>query len=118
MKKNSLIKKDLEEQKKEIEQHLNQVAEKSNQGKDNYRVKFPEYGRSEDENADEVAAFVDSFSIGENLKDSLENINLALEKIKKNKYGICEECGKKISPKRLEILPTARYCLVCKQKKK
>jgi len=40
---------------------------------------------------------------------------LALEKIKKGKYGVCESCGKKISQKRLKISPEARLCLKCRK---
>jgi RNA polymerase-binding transcription factor DksA len=115
--KTSLIKKELQNQKKEIEEGLSQVADKSSQGENNYKVRFPEYGRSDDENADEVATFIDSLSMEKRLRESLEEISLALEKIEKNKYGVCEICGKKISASRLKILPTARYCLECKQKK-
>jgi len=60
----------------------------------------------------------------------LKDVNLALEKInlstklevntersqsiKKDKYGICEKCGRKISKERLKIFPEARTCSKCK----
>ncbi len=112
------VKKELEERKKQIKSELGQIATKSSQGENNYRVQFPEYGRSEDENADEVATFIDSLSTEKSLKNSLEAIDLALGKISHGTYGLCENCGKKIGKERLVILSTARFCLMCKSKKK
>jgi RNA polymerase-binding transcription factor DksA len=45
----------------------------------------------------------------------LRDINLALEKIKKGNYGICEKCGKEIEIDRLEAIPEARFCKNCKR---
>src|SRR3989344_643904 len=45
------------------------------------------------------------------LRLRLKDIDLALEKIKKGRYGYCEKCGKDISPARLKILPEARFCV-------
>jgi len=111
------IKELLLERRRKIESGLEQVAKKSARGENNYDTVFPEYGRAEDENAEEVAAFIDSISMGENLKKSLDEIDLALKKIDSGKYGVCEVCSKKISKERLKILPTARYCLDCMKKK-
>jgi RNA polymerase-binding transcription factor len=37
----------------------------------------------------------------------------ALLRIKEGTYGICERCGQPIDERRLEALPTARYCAAC-----
>lgn len=113
----SSIKEELQSQRQKIKKELEHVAKKSGQSGNRYNPRFPEYGRTEDENADEVAAFVDILSMGENLKELLEGVELALQKIVHNKYGLCEICGKKIGKKRLEILLTARCCLSCKTSK-
>lgn len=110
------IKKDLQERRDVIKKQLEEIAERSSRNKNDYEAKFPEYGRADDENAEEVAAFVDSLSLQKNLEDSLAVVESALSKIAKGRYGICENCGREISKKRLEILPTARYCLSCKDK--
>lgn len=44
----------------------------------------------------------------------MEKINEALGRIKEGSYGICEECGEKISVKRLEARPVAELCIDCK----
>jgi DnaK suppressor protein len=43
----------------------------------------------------------------------LLDIRKALDRIEREEYGYCEECGGKISAKRLEVIPFARYCLNC-----
>lgn len=111
----SSIKKGLQERRQKIKKELEQVAKKSSRKENGYEARFPEYGRAEDENAEEVATFIDSLSLGENLERSLKDVEQALERINKGKYGICEACGKKISEKRLKILPATQYCLPCKQ---
>lgn len=45
----------------------------------------------------------------------LEQVNDALHKIANGTYGICEKCGKKITIKRLEAKPWARYCVKCRE---
>jgi DnaK suppressor protein len=49
-------------------------------------------------------------------KEKLHAINEALEKVKEDTYGICEECGEKIGPARLMVMPLARYCVSCQAK--
>lgn len=47
----------------------------------------------------------------------LAQIDDALERIDQEEYGECVECGEEIPEKRLEVLPFARYCVECKQRK-
>jgi DnaK suppressor protein len=49
-------------------------------------------------------------------KEKLQAINEALEKITDGSYGICEECGEKIGPGRIKVMPLARYCVSCQSK--
>lgn len=44
---------------------------------------------------------------------TLEEIESALERIKKGSYGLCAFCGEPISDARLEALPWARLCIHC-----
>jgi RNA polymerase-binding protein DksA len=44
----------------------------------------------------------------------IEDIIAAIERIDEGSYGLCEDCGKPIPRKRLEILPFALRCLNCK----
>lgn len=45
------------------------------------------------------------------LKNDLAEIEKALSKIKKRTYGKCEKCGRPIDVRRLEVKPSAIYCL-------
>ncbi len=49
-------------------------------------------------------------------KEKLLAINEALEKIREGTYGICEECGEKIGPGRLKVMPLAKFCVSCQSK--
>jgi DnaK suppressor protein len=48
-------------------------------------------------------------------KAFLEKIDRALNKIKENTFGTCEECGEEISVKRLEARPETTLCIKCKE---
>ena len=43
-------------------------------------------------------------------KDGLEEIDLALSKLARGTYGVCEGCKKPISLRRLAVLPATRLC--------
>jgi len=51
------------------------------------------------------------------LERKLDSINHALHMARNGTYGICESCGERIDPARLEILPEATLCLDCQRKK-
>lgn len=44
----------------------------------------------------------------------IEDIVAAIARIDQGSYGLCEDCGKPIPRKRLEVLPFALRCLSCK----
>ncbi len=46
-------------------------------------------------------------------KDKLKNINLALERIDDEKFGICIQCGQPIPIQRLVIMPESSKCVRC-----
>ena len=48
--------------------------------------------------------------------DWLHEISDALDRINKGAYGACESCEAEIPVKRLEVFPSARYCIVCQSK--
>jgi len=43
----------------------------------------------------------------------LDDVRLALERLKKGEYGQCERCEQSISSARLRALPWARLCIRC-----
>lgn len=52
-------------------------------------------------------------SLAQNAQDLLTQVNRALERIKKRRYGICEKCGRSIPVARLDALPYTRLCVEC-----
>lgn len=46
----------------------------------------------------------------------LRQVDEALERLKTGEYGICLACEEKISPKRLQAIPWALYCVTCQER--
>ena len=59
-----------------------------------------------------------NFNIHMKERDSklFAKIKEALERVKDGTYGICEECGQKISEVRLKARPVTTMCIKCKRK--
>lgn len=53
--------------------------------------------------------------LAQDLRQKLELIDQALERLANGKYGRCETCGGAINPERLEALPYATQCIRCQQ---
>ncbi|MEK7267630.1 MAG: TraR/DksA C4-type zinc finger protein, partial [Nitrospirota bacterium] len=51
-----------------------------------------------------------------NHREVMVKIDAALGKLQEGTYGICEDCGGKISEERLKVLPFAIYCRDCQEK--
>ncbi len=79
-------------------------------------VKFPEFGESHDEQAQEVEGYETNLATEKILEHSLEDIKSALNSIEKGTYGICKYCHQPIAEKRLLARPVASSCVECKQK--
>ena len=107
-------KKKLEEEKKKLESQLTSFARESGERKGEWEAKMPKYSDGHlEEEADEVEEYSTRFALGKTLEKELRNINEALAKIKKGKYGLCDKCKKPISLARLKVYPQARHCQKC-----
>ena len=53
------------------------------------------------------------YRLSERESSFVSEIKEALRRIEEGRYGICENCGKPISERRLEAMPTARYDADC-----
>jgi DnaK suppressor protein len=51
------------------------------------------------------------------LRDTLQDVEQALERMEAGTYGLCERCGQPIGDERLEALPAARLCMTCKRQR-
>jgi RNA polymerase-binding transcription factor DksA len=52
-----------------------------------------------------------NMAIAETLEDQVAEVEQALKRLEDGSYGTCEACGKPIGDERLEVVPTARYCV-------
>src|SRR5712692_6723107 len=57
-----------------------------------------------------------TLSLLQNEEQLLVEIAAALERIKQDTFGQCEECHEEIPKARLQALPYARYCVDCARK--
>jgi DnaK suppressor protein len=71
------------------------------------------FGKREEE-ATETLELEKRLTLENRIRQEMAAVEHALDKIKKGTYGLCDNCGKKIDPKRLEALPQANLCLNCK----
>jgi DnaK suppressor protein len=63
-----------------------------------------------EEEADEAEEMGNQLAIAQGLKTRLDDVEVALGKIRSGKYGICEKCGKEIEEEILDIDPESRLC--------
>ncbi len=63
-------------------------------------------------------AFEHEMTLGlvEEEADELEEVEEALERLKKKTFGLCEICKKTIPKQRLSAIPYTRLCVGCKKK--
>ncbi|KKQ01457.1 MAG: DnaK suppressor protein [Candidatus Roizmanbacteria bacterium GW2011_GWA2_36_23] len=50
------------------------------------------------------------------IQKRVQNIDLALKKIQKNSYGVCERCRNLIPLARLKLILEAQHCIDCEKK--
>ena len=48
--------------------------------------------------------------------DQLRQVNEALDRLDNGDYGVCQECDEQISPRRLQAVPWAAYCVTCQER--
>ena len=68
----------------------------------------------------DVAAGEISAAVQMRLKQTNGKLSRAIEdaltRIRQDRFGICEECGRPISEARLEVVPWTRHCKDCKER--
>jgi len=71
------------------------------------------FGKRE-EGADEASELEKRLALEERLRESLNEVEHALQKYEAGTYGLCDSCGQAIEQARLEAIPQASLCLSCK----
>ncbi len=99
----------IERELKELEEDLHHHTQSEISGEDIYEDEYAESGSATFEREKDL-------SIELSLKDTMAQINRALERIKNDTYGICQRCQKPIEIERLRAIPYAELCIQCKKK--
>lgn len=78
-----------------------------------------EGARNPDEDAQPLAEMGQVIASRRNREraEQLTLIHDALERLKEDpeEFGLCEECGDPVPPKRLELMPWVRLCIPCQE---
>lgn len=108
----------LELEKEKIIKELQTFAVQDKEMAHNWNAQFPNKEKGDDEEeADDATEFDNLVALEQTMEMKLKDVNIALDKIEKGKYGVCENCGKKIEEKRLKAVPEARLCIDCNLQK-
>lgn len=73
-----------------------------------------EVDTSEDEADPDIFEREKTMALIQALERKLESIDYAIQSASKGTYGICEMCGERIDPARLQALPQTTLCIKCK----
>src|ERR671915_1034883 len=110
------LKKGLLEERAELERQYQEIEQSS-------------FGTGQTELSGDIASFdeeyadagTDTFererdlSLTNNIRDLLDKIDRAVDRIEAGNYGLCERCGRPIEKARLKALPYATLCVKDKQ---
>ena len=108
---NSMLRARLENEQKRLTDDLEQLVD-SARPSDERREGSP-FGKREEE-ATESFELEKRLALEKQIKDRLAEIEHALHKFDDGTYGLCDRCGQRIDPARLEAIPEATLCLNCK----
>ena len=101
------IKQLLLEKEKNILRHLGDLHESSRK----------DYEGLSGDDADKASAGISQgelHALGTREQQQLAQVVEALDRIENASFGLCEECGEQIGFARLEVHPSAQYCIDCK----
>lgn len=101
----------LESERNRLRQEL--IRLKADESDSDVRREGSPFGKREEE-ASEALELEKRLVLIKRNNDLLVEIEHALDKAQKGKYGLCDVCNRPIEPARLEALPQASLCLKCK----
>jgi len=109
--------------KRTTEQYRKKIMAKRQELTQAY-TKNREYGRESDEGGTQDLADKASssyakeflYSLSNTERSILEEIEEAILRMDSGEYGVCVDCDQKITRKRLDAVPWARYCVPCKER--
>ncbi|MEW5907907.1 MAG: TraR/DksA C4-type zinc finger protein [Patescibacteria group bacterium] len=108
------FKKELEKNKKNLEDLLKRIAKKNPLVSGDWEVEPVDLNpmlADKNEMADVFEELENRKAIEDKLEERLTFVNEALERIKKGVYGFCLKCKQPIDEARLKANPAARHCI-------
>ncbi len=109
--------------KKQLDGYKKRLLDKKRGLTEAYK-KNTTYGRlTDDEGTQDLADKASSaytkeflYSLSNTDREILQQVDQALHRLNRGKYGTCVECGEELNRKRLEAVPWASHCLKCQEK--
>jgi DnaK suppressor protein len=103
----------LENEKRKLEQNLSEIGRPNASVEGDWEVTAPDIDilpSDRNEVADKMEEMEEHSMILDQLESQYNEVLAALLRIEAGTYGVCEQCGKPIAPKRLAAYPAARTC--------
>ncbi|MCB1040900.1 MAG: TraR/DksA C4-type zinc finger protein [Acidimicrobiales bacterium] len=97
------IRADLETEREELTHRLGELSVGG--------VDAPDFDENFADSAQVTAEQVENATLAANLRDQLDDVESALQRLDEGTYGTCEVCGATIAPARLEAMPSTRFCI-------
>jgi RNA polymerase-binding transcription factor DksA len=107
----SILRSRLEAERKRLLDELEQL--KASASSTDERREGSPFGKREEE-ATETLELEKRLALEKQINEQLAEVGHALHKHEEKTYGLCDKCGQKIDPARLEALPQASLCMKCK----
>ncbi|MFA6601471.1 MAG: TraR/DksA C4-type zinc finger protein [Candidatus Paceibacterota bacterium] len=108
------FKKKLITEKGQLEVELGEVGQNhsaKDQGWEATSSKIEVDAADENEVADKLEEYEENSGILKRLKEQLNEVDAALDRVEKGTYGTCETCGQPIEIERLEANPSSRISI-------
>ena len=104
--------------KKDYQALLIEVREELENSGDRHRIDLlnSEPGDSGDESLATTLADLSVTTLDRHVHE-IRDIEAAFQRLKKDEYGVCTDCGDDIPSTRLQAYPTAKRCIVCQEKR-
>lgn len=110
-------KKLLLDEKEKIENILNKMKGNRPGSMEEYSSELSSYDNHPGDLGTEMFMMEHDMGLKKKNEDIIYEIEVSLENLDKENYGICEDCGRVIGKDRLELIPYTKLCLECSGEK-
>lgn len=93
----------------EVMHALNEIPDEDVSGR-------PQYSNHLAEDASDASEWQSRAAVTHHLANEMRQIERAYAMMQRGRYGVCEQCGHNIPPRRLSIVPSATFCVSCQER--